>query len=118
MLLKNTKARLVTINGPYANGVRTVKYQILPGDNPAVEVPDKLCKSAFVQSLIKDGTLLVLSGESAADTDDDGSDYSKMSRADLLTLCENRGIETIKQDTQKTLAAKLVAKDAEEAAAE
>jgi hypothetical protein len=58
MLLKNTKARLITINGPYENGARTKKYQIKPGENPAVEVPDKLCKSPFVKALIDDGTLV------------------------------------------------------------
>lgn len=120
MLLKNQKARLVTINGRFENGQRVEKYQIKPGNNPAVEVPDKLCKTAFVQSLIKDGTLLVMSGaaDSEQDGDSGGVDYANMSKPDLVTLCENRDIEVIKQDTVKTLSAKLTAKDAEEAAAE
>jgi hypothetical protein len=60
MLLRNVKARLVTINGKFENGVRSEKYQIKPGDNPAVSVPDALCKTQFVQSLIEDGTLVVV----------------------------------------------------------
>ncbi len=63
MLLRNAKARLVTINGKFENGVRAEKYQIKPGENPAVEVPDALCKTKFVQSLIEDGTLVVEKNE-------------------------------------------------------
>ena len=116
MLLKNQKARLVTINGRFENGQRVEKYQIKPGRNPAVEVPDALCKTPFVQNLIKDGTLLVMSA--AEHDDDEKPKYDTMSLNDLKVLCENRDIEIIKQDTVKTLTAKLVAKDAEEAAAE
>lgn len=60
MLLKNVKARLVTINGRFENGQRVEKYQIKPGNNPAVEVPNKLCESKFVKDLIEDGTLIVV----------------------------------------------------------
>lgn len=121
MLLKNLKPRLITINGNFDNGQRIEKFQIKPGDNPAVEVPDHLCKTPFVQALIAGGSLLVVAG-SAPDTEaeeaEEVTDYSAMERADLIVLCENRGIEVIKQDSAKTLAAKLLAKDAEEAAAE
>lgn len=110
MLLKNNKARLVTINGAFANGQRVEKYQIKPGNNPAVDVPDKLCQSKFVQDLIADGTLVVV-GESEPEP----SIYDGMAKKDLATLCESREIEVVERDTAKTLTAKLLAKDAEEA---
>lgn len=112
MLLKNNKARLVTINGAFANGQRIEKYQIKPGNNPAVDVPDKLCQSKFVQDLIADGTLVVV-GESAKV--DEPSIYDGMAKKDLANLCESREIEVVERDTAKTLTAKLLAKDAEEA---
>lgn len=120
MLLKNLKPRLITINGKFDNGQRVEKFQIKPGNNPAVEVPDHLCETPFVKALIADGSLQVLAGAApvAEAPEDEVTDYSAMDRADLIVLCENRGIEVIKQDSAKTLAAKLLAKDAEEAAAE
>lgn len=51
MFMKNEAARLITIN---ADGQ---KYQVLPGLNPAVEVPDAVAKIPFVQALLKNGSL-------------------------------------------------------------
>ena len=58
MLLKNNAARLITINGKFENGARVASYKISPGNNPAVEVPDELCKNKFVESLIESGDLI------------------------------------------------------------
>lgn len=101
MLLRNTAARLITINGAFSNGVRVEEYQIKPGNNPAVEVPDNLCDSDFVRALIADGSLQVIAQVT--------SEYDTMAKADLIALCESRGIETNSRDTVKILAAKLEA---------
>ena len=60
MLLKNKATRLITINGAMKNSMRSKAYQIKPGKNPAVEVPDELCKNKFVEGLIEDGSLEVM----------------------------------------------------------
>lgn len=103
MLLKNKAPRLITINGKFENGERVKAYQIKPGDNPAVEVPDDLCDNAFVKSLIADGSLIVLSGASAP------SAYDDMTKADLAALCEAQGLEVGSRDTKLDLIAKLEA---------
>lgn len=55
MFLKNEAARLITINH-LVDGVET-SYPILPGENPAVEVPDAVAKIDFVKALLKNGDL-------------------------------------------------------------
>lgn len=66
MNLKNASARLITVNGPSKDGEQQ-KFRILPGDNPAVEVPDALCKSDFVKNLIEIGDLRIMPSEDADD---------------------------------------------------
>lgn len=111
MLLKNAKARLITINGKFENGVRREAYQIKPGNNPAVEVPDNLCNSSFVKSLIADGSLVVLSATSDAVevSAESFSGYDEMSKPDLVALCEAQGIEVGSRDTKIDLIEKLEA---------
>lgn len=104
MLLKNNKARLITINGKMVNGERNTAYQIKPGDNPSVEVPNELCDNAFVKSLIADGSLTVMD----ASTPDESSEYDDMSKADLVALCEAQDIEVGARDTKADLIAKLI----------
>lgn len=125
MLLKNNSARLITVNGSLnEKGERTVKYQIKPGKNPAVEVPNELCKSAFVKALIASDALTVLSGgvETQGDPtkpdlkprgDADGSDslYADFDKAQLVAQCESRDIEVKSRDTATQLIAKLEASD-------
>jgi len=106
MLLKNTKARLITINGKFENGQRTQAYQIKPGNNPAVEVPNELCTNSFVKALIADGSLLVQC-EDDASVSSAPSEYDDMSKSDLVALCEAQDIEVVARDTVKTLIAKL-----------
>ncbi|WP_277593613.1 hypothetical protein [Pseudomonas chlororaphis] len=55
MFLKNEAARLITINH-LVDGVET-SYPILPGENPAVEMPDAVAKIDFVKALLKNGDL-------------------------------------------------------------
>ena len=106
MLLKNNAARLITINGKFENGERSESYQIKPGNNPAVEVPNELCDNAFVKGLITDGSLLVV-GESKTETEP--SVYDDMSKADIVALCEAQEIEVGSRDTKADLIAKLEA---------
>ena len=114
MLLRNNAARLVTINGAFELGQRTEAYQVKPGDNPAVEVPDELCENAFVKALIKDGTLTALTeAKPVIDVEAEPSFYDGMNKADLISLCDSREIETSSRDTVKTLTGKLEAHDAE-----
>ena len=124
MLLKNNSARLITINGKLnERGERTEKYQVLPGKNPAVEVPDELCKSEFVKALIAAGALiqyapaLIQQGEhepvATVDTSDtsDESIYADFDKAQLVAQCEARDIKVTSRDTAATLVAKLEAAD-------
>lgn len=57
MLLRNNSSRLITINAPMTDGGYTEFYDIKPGENPAVEVPDEFCKSDFVKNLLNTGDL-------------------------------------------------------------
>lgn len=128
MLLKNNSARLITVNGSLnEKGERTAKYQIKPGKNPAVEVPDELCKSDFVKSLINNGSLISQSGSVEAlanptkpdlpkpkeldDSDGGESLYTDFDKAQLVAQCEARDIEVKSRDTVTQLVAKLEAAD-------
>ena len=55
MFLKNEATRLITIN--HLVGEKETSYPILPGENPAVEVPDAVAKIDFVKALLKSGDL-------------------------------------------------------------
>lgn len=105
MLLKNNAARLVTINGPMENGKRSVAYQIKPGENPAVEVPDELCKNKFVESLIKDGTLTVLTATAAAPAPADELDG--MTKAELTEMATGMGIDVAARWTKDEIIAAI-----------
>jgi len=112
MLLRNTIARLITINGKFENGTRSEAYQVKPGDNPSVEVPNILCDNSFVKALIADGSLVVECDDDAnAPVVDEAeqSAFEQMSKADLIELCNAQDIEVGSRDTVKTLAAKLEA---------
>lgn len=67
MWLKNNAKRLITINAPMTEGGYTTFYDVKPGDNPAVEVPDELCKSDFVKNLIDTGDLIKVAAPEADD---------------------------------------------------
>lgn len=103
MLLKNKSARLITINGGEES------FDILPGNNPSVEVPNELCDGDFAKALIECGDLVVESDEDAS-----SSEYDGFEKKDLVELCEEKGIEVKVKDTAKKLIAKLEAHDAED----
>ena len=104
MLLKNKSARLITINGD------EVKFDILPGNNPSVEVPNELCEGDFIKALVGNGDLVVESNEDAGG---EPSEYEGFDKKDLVELCEGRDIEVKAKDTAKKLIEKLEAQDAE-----
>ena len=117
MLLKNKSARLITVNGSLNDkGERTEKYLIKPGKNPAVEVPDELCGSAFVQSLIDNEDLIAVAGSPVkpdlkprGDDDADAVEslYADFDKVQLVAQCEARDIEVKSRDTATQLIAKL-----------
>ncbi|MFL1558582.1 hypothetical protein [Pseudomonas sp. O11] len=65
MFLKNEAARLITIN--HLVGEKETGYPILPGENPAVEVPDEVAKIDFVKALLKNGDLRRVSADELPD---------------------------------------------------
>lgn len=88
MYLKNEAARLITIRH-IVDGAK-VSYQILPGENPAVEVPDEVAKTAFVKALIQNGDLRRVGADEG---DDEGEDED-----DIATLREQAGRAGVKVD--------------------
>jgi hypothetical protein len=49
------------------SGEGETEYKILPGENPAVEVPDDIVKGFFVQALIADKQLAEVTAEQPAE---------------------------------------------------
>jgi len=88
MFLKNEAARLITIHH-LVNGEKS-SYPILPGENPAVEVPDAVAKIDFVKTLIKNGDLRVADADEA-EADDDSDDED-----DIDALREQAGRAGVK----------------------
>lgn len=85
MFLKNEAARLITIN--HLVGEKETSYPILPGENPAVEVPDAVAKIDFVKALLKNGDLRrVGADELDAEEDDDGDDVIAQLRDEATEL--------------------------------
>lgn len=70
MYLKNEAARLITIKH-VVDGELT-SYQILPGENPAVEVPDAVGKIDFVKALLESGDLRRVGADELDDEDGAG----------------------------------------------
>lgn len=69
MFLKNEAARLITIN--HLVGETETSYKILPGENPAVEVPDAVKKIDFVKALLKNGELRIADADEAESDEED-----------------------------------------------
>lgn len=93
MILKNNAKRLITINGAMVKNQRPTAYQIKPGDNPEVDVPDELCDNAFVKALLADGSLIKVGESEVVETDAEPSQYDEMNKTDLTSLAETMGIE-------------------------
>ncbi|WP_457967630.1 hypothetical protein M1D68_15930 [Pseudomonas sp. R4-84] len=86
MFLKNEAARLITIHH-LVDGEKA-SYKILPGENPAVEVPDAVAKIDFVKALLQNGDLRRV-GDDELDAEDDGGD-------DIEALREQAGRAGVK----------------------
>lgn len=85
MFLKNEAARLITIN--HLVDDKETSYPILPGENPAVEVPDAVAKIDFVKALLKNGDLRrVGADELESDDDDEGDDDIEALRSEAVEL--------------------------------
>lgn len=98
MFLKNEAARLITINH-LVDGVLT-SYPILPGENPAVEVPDAAKKIDFVKALLKSGDLRIADADEAGrEEEEEGDDDIDTLRAEAAEL----GIEVSNRWGEKRL---------------
>lgn len=98
MYLKNEAARLITIK--HMVGGELVSYQILPGENPAVEVPDAVAKIDFVKALLKSGDLRIAEADEAdSEEEDEGDDDIDALRAEAAEL----GIEVSNRWGEKRL---------------
>lgn len=97
MHLKNEAARLITINT--MEGERLVQYRILPGENPAVEVPESVAKIDFVKALLKNGSLRRVGSDELEGVDLEKEDSAEDSEEiDLLrTEAEELGINVDKR---------------------
>lgn len=129
MFLKNNAKRLITINGKLNDkGERLKKFQVLPGNNPSVEVPDELCKTDYVKSLLVSGDLVQVQGDptkpdlppvktqgdpTKPDLPGGGSEslYADFDKSQLIAQCEARDIKVSSRDTVTTLTEKLEAAD-------
>jgi hypothetical protein len=108
MLLRNTQARLITINGKQdENGERVSAFKILPGKNPAVEVPDELCGSDFVKALIAAGALVVLAQPAPVVRVEIKPNYTSLDKTALQDLCDSQDLPYDLRDSKTTLIAKL-----------
>lgn len=87
MFLKNEAARLITIN--HLVDDKETSYPILPGENPAVEVPDAVKKIDFVKALLKNGDLRIVGADEVEDDSDDSDD-------DIEALREQAGRAGVK----------------------
>ena len=79
MFLKNEAARLITIN--HLVGEVQTSYAILPGENPAVEVPDELSKLDFVKALLKNGSLRRVGADELEAEEDQDEDLTAEAEA-------------------------------------
>lgn len=94
MLLKNISKRLITVNGAMVNSKRGKVYQVKPGNNAAVEVPDELCENAFVKGLIESGDLQALQSTVVVENEErEPTEYDDMSKADVTEVAKSLEIE-------------------------
>ena len=84
MFLKNEAARLITIN--HLVGETETSYPILPGENPAVEVPDAVAKIDFVKALLKNGDLRRVGADELESEDDEDEVDMDALRAEAAEL--------------------------------
>lgn len=84
MFLKNEAARLITIN--HLVDDKETSYPILPGENPAVEVPDAVAKIDFVKALLKNGDLRRVGADELENEEEEDEDDLEALRAEAAEL--------------------------------
>ena len=84
MFLKNEAARLITIN--HLVGEKETSYPILPGENPAAEVPDAVAKIDFVKALLKNGDLRRVGADELENEEEEDEDGLEALRAEAVEL--------------------------------
>ena len=89
MLLKNNRARLITINAPTKQaGQPFTAINLIPA-GPAVDVPDKLCKSPYVKALIECGDVTNMGKAPKVEqkpVDDEDDAFAGMNKDELVEL--------------------------------
>lgn len=103
MFLKNEAARLITINH-LVDGVET-SYPILPGENPAVEVPDAAAKIDFVKALLKNGDLRRVGADELEAEDSDDEDLVAHAEALGIKVNKTWGENRLREEIAKAQAA-------------
>lgn len=100
MFLKNEAARLITIN--HLVGDVETGYPILPGENPAVEVPDEVAKIPFVKALLKSGDLRRV-GADELEVDEGDEDPTLAEQAEALGIKVDKrwGDEKLREEIAK-----------------
>lgn len=102
MLLKNVGARVIIIN-TQAGG----QYYLLPGNEPAVEVPECKVAAPYIEGLINSGELIALSGsqkdEGAQNEDQPQTDE----RDEMIAELESLGVKVDKRWSNDRLKTEL-----------
>lgn len=99
MYLKNEAARLITIS--HLVGKTVTKYQILPGENPAVEVPDEVSKIDFVKALLKNGSLRRVSEDELNGVEEDEQTLAEQAAALGIKVDNRWSKETLREEIAK-----------------
>lgn len=94
MYLKNEAARLITINHKVDG--KLTSYKLLPGDNPAVEVPDAVARLDYVKALLKSGSLRRAGEDEVAENEGD-------ELSELVAQAEALGIKVDKRWKEERL---------------
>ena len=103
MHLKNEAARLITIN--HRDGDEVNQYRILPGENPAVEVPDAVAKIDFVKALLKNGDLRRVGADELEAEDSDDEDLAAQAEALGIKVNKTWGENRLREEIAKAQAA-------------
>lgn len=103
MFLKNEAARLITIN--HLVDDKETSYPILPGENPAVEVPDAVAKIDFVKALLKNGDLRRVGADELEAEDADDEDLVAQAEALGIKVNKTWGENRLREEIAKAQAA-------------
>lgn len=103
MFLKNEAARLITIN--HLVGDKETSYPILPGENPAVEVPDEVAKIDFVKALLKNGDLRRVGADELEAEESDDEDLTAQAEALGIKVNKTWGENRLREEIAKAQAA-------------